>query len=221
MSKKVCMKTELPECTGKVLQGLAYWIGYREQYFDAHSINEGEIVGEALKLFAAKSDMRVNAEVMYKTLCSKWSSKKERADIVLSFEPENKEDFDYKRDVRNVFEVKRRGASYAEIKKDLKKLAKFLSLKNDENVRAFLLYVSPNKLPKKFVAKDGRAIRGDIGIPETDEYVGRARQVKKSLSTFYRYRKGANNTKKKTLEIARNANYACLIEVVKKCKKKP
>ncbi len=221
MAKKVCMKEELPEWSGKVLQGLAYWIGYQKQYFKNYPIREGEMVGETLKLLSSKLDShyRLDAEVTLKKLCADWNKKKERVDIVISEKAKKKEDFDYRSGMHYVIEVKRNEADAKEIAKDLKRMAKLLSMTDNKEVRCFLLFVSQDGRPDEYVGKTGRASRKNIKIDGYDDHVARVRQVKKALDKFYIYKKDENNIKRKTYDIADKAHYVCLIEVVKKCKK--
>lgn len=215
MAKKVCMD-DLPEWSGNVLQGLAYWIGYKKQHYRFYPIREGEIVGETLGLLSSKLDnnLRLNAEVMFKDMCDKWKGNG-RADIVIS--SKRKENFDYKTDVRYIIEVKRRESNKNEIEKDLKRLAKFSETTKNKNVRCFILLVSQDKRPDKYVRKDGNADTNNIPIDDSLAYVARVRQVKKALDKFFAFTIGKDKKKKKTTNVTNKAHYVCLIEVVKKC----
>ncbi len=199
------MNKPLPEWTKEAFQGLVYWIGYKQQLYNHYPIREGEIVGEALMLLSAKVDntFRINAEVMYKNIAKDWDNN-QRADIVIS---QKSEKFDYQKDALFVIEVKRKEAPESEVKKDLERLAK-LKDKNG-NLRCFLLYVSSNEKPKKYVSDLGVASRKII-ILEND-YIAKVRQVKKALHQFYTLKDG-----KKVDNAIEKAHYACLIEVCKK-----
>ena len=203
------MNQQLPEWSKKVFQGLVYWIGYKQELYNEYPIREGEIVGETLSLLSSKIDssFRINAEIMYKDLCDSWDNN-QRADIVIS--QRNKNDFDYKKDSLFVIEVKRKEAPKDEVKKDMERLAK-LKEKN-KNVRCFLLYVSPNERPKKYVGKTGKA--SSIEIELENNYIAKVRQVKKALNKFYTLNKDG----KRITNAVNKAHYSCLIEIDKKDK---
>jgi hypothetical protein len=157
MRQKLCDE-ERPDWTDNVLQGLAYWIGYKKQYYRFYPLSEGAIVGEALSLIASHIDsdtMRLNAEVMYKNICE-WEGNG-RADIVISKRPKKddkeknikrkKEEFNYRKYARTIIEVKRHGADPKLIENDLERLAKCLH--QNPKVRCFLLLVSQDGIPQK------------------------------------------------------------------------
>jgi hypothetical protein len=162
--------------------------------------------------------MRLNAEVPLKKLCDGCSkNKKKRVDIVISEKAETKEAFDFRFDARYIIEVKRKEADKKEVQKDLKRLAKILSLSDNKDVRCFLLFVSQDGRPDDYVNKKGRASRKIIAIDGYEAYGARVREVKKAVDKFYIYKRDENNIKRKTYDITDKAHYACLIEVAKRC----
>ena len=64
---------KVPVWLERTLQGLAYWIGYSEQYYREHDLTEGAIVSEVCKLIQANSQgtFKVECEVDYARLCAK------------------------------------------------------------------------------------------------------------------------------------------------------
>jgi len=200
------MKEPLPNWVDEVMQGLVYWVGYKQQLYRNYPIREGELVGEALSLLSSKveKDMRINAEVAYEKLCGKWN-KKERADIVISTKSDK---FEYKKNVKIVIEVKRKEAPLKEVEKDFIKLAK---LKNkNEKIRCFLLYVSPNVRPKDYVTDAGAASKGEVPIKNGFGFVGQVRKVKKASDRFFTIVEG-----RKVHNAIEKSHFVCLVEVGK------
>ena len=224
MRENLCDKSR-PDWTDSVLQGLAYWIGYKKQYYRFYPLSEGAIVGETLSLLASHTDtntIRLNAEVMYKNICE-WEGNG-RADIVISKRPnkddieENsdnkKKDFNYKKYARTIIEVKRHGSDPKLIEKDLERLAKCLH--ENSKVRCFLLLVSQDGIPQKpnkYVTLNGHASGSDYPIKNRPNYFTRVRRVCKALSKFDKMDKDKN-----VIKAAKDAYYACLLEVIKVCK---
>ena len=182
------MLNKLPDWCEPTLQGIAYWLGYKKQFYRDYPLSEGAIVGEALQLI--KSNLAINqkltCEDSYKKLGLNINNQK-RADIVL-WEDDS---------VKCVVEVKRADASSKLIDIDICKLNKLKRTKID--VRCFLLIVSQNKKPIRFVNKSGIAVKGTLII---DGIEVKTRRVCKVTSTF---------NQKKSIE---SAHYACLIEVL-------
>lgn len=213
-----------PDWTDSVLQGLAYWIGYKKQYYSFYPLSEGAIVGEALGLLASHTDsntMRLNAEVMYKKICD-WDNNG-RADIVISERPNKderetnstgkKKPFNYKKYARTIIEVKRHGSDPKLIENDLERLAD--CLQRNPKVRCFLVLVSQDGIPQqpnKYVTSNGHASGSDYSIKDRANYFTRVRRVCKAVAKFDKMDKDKN-----TIKAAKNAYYACLLEVIKKC----
>jgi hypothetical protein len=74
-----------PDWVNPVLQGLAYWIGYRQQFYDGHLINEGAVVSEAVGLLSSKLDSNysIRCEVLYSDIVEKHRGR-DRADIIIN-----------------------------------------------------------------------------------------------------------------------------------------
>lgn len=172
-----------------VLQGLAYWIGYKKQFYHGHSINEGAIVSEVLSLLSVNSEpnQKICCEEMYSRIVS-GTNRKERADLVV-----------YNHDrIESVIEVKRFESGKNLIEGDLKKLAR---IKNENiGIRCFLLLVSQKTIPFLFVNENGVAYKSTLRIPDS-KFSSKVIRVCKAVNSFRE-------------DAYLKANYACLIEVV-------
>ena len=169
-----------------LLQGISFWLGYKKQLYRHHPLTEGAIVGEAINIIYAnisESDALI-CEKMYREMGVKDAGQK-RADLVIADKKTKKE--------KIIIEVKRDSVSPTLIIEDLKRLANVK--KSKRNVRCFLLLVSQGSKPKKFVTKNGIAVRRDIHF---DDFHVNVRRVCKATGSFTK--QGA-------------AHYACLIEV--------
>lgn len=196
------MSNKLPEWSVELLTGLAFWIGYKQQYFRHYRLSEGAIVCEALSLINSKIENRKKLipEVMYRKLYPKDSNynRLERADIIIASKDADKNNIS--KTVEDVIEVKRYSAGKTLIENDLNRLAKLLSSSDNENLRCFLIVVSESKRPKIYVNSNGNARKKPILL--NNGYRVHVRRVCKTTSSFR-----AGNIK--------NANYACLFEVIK------
>ncbi len=199
------MKTT-PIWTVTVLQGLAFWIGHKNQYFGHYNLTEGAIVGEALGLLNGKTcGQKLLPEILYRDLLKNGKdvyTKQDRVDIVIvSTEPKKAKLSEISEEV---IEVKRYSAGITSIKKDMNRLGALLSESENADLRCFVLVVSEGKYPKEYMSNKDRASTKKISLDNGCEaYV---RRVCKSTSSFKR------NAYKK-------AHYACLIEVVRTKKK--
>lgn len=186
---KDILKKTSPKWIDPVLQGLAYWLGYKKQFYHGHLINEGAIVSEALSLLSVNIEpvQKIYCEEMYSKIVSS-INRKERADLVI-----------YKHDkIEFVIEVKRFESGKNLIDADLKKLAR---IKNGNiEIRCFLLLVSQKKIPFLYVNENGVAYRSTLSIPDS-----------KFSSKVIRVCKAANSFRE---DAYLKANYACLIEVI-------
>jgi len=194
------------------LQGLAFWMGYRQKLFNGYPLSEAAIVSELCHLIQTnKPDcLKLQPERMYKDLVSLESGKKKpndtwgqtRADLVLcGKESKAKGRKDNISDsVRLVIEVKRGSASKQDIEEDLRRLHKFLKA-HHSGARAFLFVLSEGRVPNGEFVKDGKAWRGKPPITGCDGGFYQVRRVLKATLSF----KGKEN-----------AHYACLAEVALK-----
>jgi hypothetical protein len=138
----------LPKWVNPLLQGLSYWIGYRKELYPHYKLSEGAIVAESQLLIITRLDTNqvLKCEVPYKTLNNKNHSQL-RSDFVIY--DGGKPQF--------VIEVKKHEAGIKKIIEDFQKLK---NLKNDKkHIRCFLLIVSQNTFPKKFITPKGIARR--------------------------------------------------------------
>jgi hypothetical protein len=175
---------EKPYWTDTLLQGLAYWVGYKNQLYPFHPLTEGAIVGEAVALLknSFKLGEILECEKMYKDLGADGFGAK-RADLVIT-KAENE---------KIVVEVKRYSPSLGKIEQDFERLAMFNF--QHPQTRCFLLVVSQKKKPEKFVTEEGNAKKAKIS---NNTYVTTVRRVCKASASF---------------KNVGSAHYACLIEV--------
>ena len=172
-----------------VLQGLAYWIGYKKELYRHHLLNEGAIVSEITTLMSSSmnANQRVGCEVQYSDISKKINGS-ERADIVGYLN--GKIDF--------VIEVKKYESVKRLIDADLIKLSKVKDL--NKEIRCFLLLVSQRKPPFPFINDNGNANRLRFPISGLNLKFKTIR-VCKSVSSF-----------KENAYL--RANYTCLVEVI-------
>jgi hypothetical protein len=177
----------LPGWTHQLLQGSAFWIGYKTQLYRHYPLTEGAIVGEAVSLIkgSLNDGYQLECEMMYKKLGLK-DSGQTRADLIIK-------DGDR---IDSVIEVKRAKAANKKVAKDLVRLAKFH--RHSPNTRCFLLLVSQKERPLNYIKEDGNAFPNEINAPE---YIAKVRRACKAASSF----KGTDS-----------AHYSCLIEVISK-----
>lgn len=183
----------------EALQGLAFWVSYRQVLYDWYLINEGALVTEFVNLLNAKLDksFKVFCELQY----YETGKGKERMDVgILKKDTEKKV---------AVIEVKRyffgkkcpadkRLTNIKHIHEDMEKLSR--KMQKDKSIRYFLIVVSEDKLPEEFVTDKGFAKKANVSI--NSSFSADVTRVLKSAKSF--------RGKKKILP---NANYCCLIEI--------
>ena len=182
------MKWEAPPFwTENLLQGSAFWMGYKTQLYRHYPLTEGAIVGEAVSLISGtlKEGHKLECEVMYKNLNVSTNSQK-RADLVIK----NNDS------IEAVIEVKRAKSSNKKVEEDFKRLAKFHE--SNPSSRCFLLLVSQKFKPTNYINEKGEAV---LTVVNGDNYIAKVRRACKAATSF------------KSKE---NAHYSCLIEVVSK-----
>lgn len=177
----------LSKWVNPLLQGLAYWVGYRKQIYPYYKLSEGAIIAESQLLISARLETGENleCEVFHNKIYN--TPKFVRADLVI---------YDSKK-IKYVIEVKRYEAGIKRILEDFKKLAILKNEAKDE-FQCFVLLVSQQKLPKEFVNKNGLAKRGKLKFESLDVNVIRNC---KSTASF--------NSK-----AIQRSNYCALIEVL-------
>lgn len=194
----------LPDWSSRLLQGLAYWVAYKNMVFPDYPLREAAIIAEATSLLYVNIyKLSINCEVMYKDLIGlerkKFSSTDEekvfndfkdslgakRIDIIVNNkEKNNLEDclIEVKRILNdNVLEEN-------EIEDDVDRLANYLKFTSNKNARGFVLIVSQDDIPRKFVT-DSFMARKAIGkddffwtIKGNNKY--RVRMVRKAIPSF-------------------------------------
>lgn len=194
----------------KALQGLAFWIGYNRAFYFGYHLHEGALVASARSLIQANmpSDLVLYSEWHYKLLVpgknedrlNDTKDNNTRADFVICSKPRFKIDREdnISNFVQFVFEVKRGTVDDSHFDKDILRLKRYLSA-SDNDSRAFLLVISEEHRPSKFVnERDGKAIMGKQYIEETGIYY-----------KIHRVLKAAHSFEKKN-----KAHYVCLVEVL-------
>jgi hypothetical protein len=181
-------KNSLEVSIETALQGLAFWISYRQILHHWYPLNEGALVAEFVNLLNAKRDqnLQIRCEVPY------GKPRGPRMDVEIL----RKDAKDYSRIA--AIEFKRNFAGKKLIYEDIEKLAEL----KDKEISRFLIVVSERKLPKEYVNKDGEA-SGKILFHENG-FSAKVVRVLKSTSAF-RWQKGGKTPPK--------ANYCCLIEI--------
>lgn len=184
--EKIINKKDLPSWSEPLLQGIAFWLGYKKQLYRHYPLSEGAIIGEACHIIYAnisESDSLI-CEKMYKAMGVRGAGQT-RADLVIIDKVTQNE--------KVIIEVKRNGASVKLINDDLKRLAEVKKTK--KNVRCFLLLVSESLRPKSFVNDNGMAVKKTIRFAD---FHANVRRACKATGSF----RGKDS-----------AHYACLIEV--------
>ncbi len=167
------------------LQGLAFWISYRQILYGWYPLNEGALVVEFVNLLRAKLDKKFNI------YCEKQFDEleKKRMDVQIK-----------QGDLQvAAIEFKRYSAGRTHIHNDMKKLLKL----ENRDVSRFVVVVSEKKRPSDYVNKGGKAITGNLIQKGEGNFSARVRRVLKSVAGF--------GKEGKKLPVA---NYCCLIEVL-------
>ncbi len=136
---------KLPPWTESAMQALAFWVGYKREFFPHYHLQEAAVVSQLLDILYAKvpEAVKVVAEAPV------YTGHTSRADIVLRMN-EN---------VTHIIEVKNEHKGYSLSKKLVIQDMKRLKIYKDEHpqVSCYLLLVSQSKLPKLFVSREGLA----------------------------------------------------------------
>lgn len=194
-----------PQWAEKALQGLAFWMGHRHALYPNYPLGESALVAEACNLIFANlpGGELLLCERQYTQLMPEggWPSEygaRSRADLTivngLTYS-EAERSISLRSNLSAVIEVKRASAPKAQIDQDLKRLAIFKHA--NPNARALLFVVSEAQRPKRFVAREGKAILGRNNIPGQDAHY-RVRRACKAAAAF---------------SGKESAHYACIIEV--------
>lgn len=187
------------------LQGIPFWVGHRQTLYPHYPLPEAAIVAELCNLIQANlpRDHILRCEVQYSEFLNKkrrLTTLTNRARVDLLVEPNDA----LKRKGKGqtyLIEVKRAKAGKANIEGDLDRLSE-VKIRNP-TLRVGLIIVSEKSRPKRFVNKDGSAMKN---IQYTKQAMApfKVRSVVKAAASFLNL-----NT----------AHYACFIEVLKNAKK--
>lgn len=208
----------IPSWAEDALQGITFWIGHRRSMYRHHELTEGAIVAELANLISHRlvgednQKAHLYCEVLYRNVLTNkevkagsdpWGAT--RLDLLVASESVSRAQIkthDFSNSVTQVIEVKR-AFPQSKINGDLRRLANLVAVK--PSVRAFLIVVAQAKIPWHFATpypsrdnpQDVRAKTGRQVIEGTDCYYMVKRVCKASAS----------------FKSAKNAHYACLIEV--------
>lgn len=136
----------------QALQGLAFWIGYKNELYNNHNLFEGAISNELISLLKAhlSKEYAISQEEFYRNLTKKKSKKftNDRVDICI-YKKDNKsiEKLD------SIMEFKRYSPSDSNLIADLEYLSEFKRL--NPYVRCFLVITSQSGFPKKLLNDNG------------------------------------------------------------------
>ena len=195
----------------RALQGLAFWIGHRRSLYRGYPLSEGSLVAEACNLIFTNlsDDLTLIPECLYRNLVISASAipglgELSRADLVICSADAKVigREGNIASHAKFVIEVKRGKASTKSIDDDIRRLHSFLEVA-EPNTRCFLIVVSENYAPKRFV-NEGNSIRKDLTIPNCTGYFAVRRTVKAATSF------SGHET----------AHYICLLEVFLKGQKR-
>ena len=191
VSKK---KNKIPRWLNMALRGVVCWIGWSRSFYQKRNFVEGAIVAEICKIIDAKlrDNQKLISEMLYKDIDSNFPiGKSTRADLAILKSVDN----DQK--VTHVIEVKRNSSS--EIMKDIVRLGELKILQ--PQLKTYLIVISENKRPKKFVTEYGTEVNKEFEIKKNQKkYSYKVRKVVKMSHYF---------------SIKEKAHYACVLEVLK------
>ncbi|MFH1807995.1 MAG: hypothetical protein ABIJ09_04580 [Pseudomonadota bacterium] len=189
---------KLPAWAEPTLQGLAFWMGYRQCLFHQHDLPEGALVAEACGLIQGRlaQEQRLMCEVGFSSLRRASAGDLTRADLVVYRQRSKKRKKVL--EPEQVIEFKRFKANRAAIEKDLERLAR---VKADSPwIRCFSLVAAESGEPPSWLkSKDGKARQDRF---EIGDRLGKAkvRRICRAMSS--------------TQQKARATHCVCLIEVL-------
>ena len=172
---------KLPEWFEPTLQGLAYWLAYKKQFYNGYTLSEGAIVGELAQGInsSIKKTQVLECERMYKELSHNLDGQT-RLDLAIGNISNGGKGKTLKaNNLKYALEVKRYENGWSLILDDLKKL-KELSNQN-EDTRCFLIVVSQDSRPIKLVSNKNHPI--NTALKSDLDFVATVRTVKKAFSS--------------------------------------
>ena len=190
--------TILPKWCAPTLQGLAYWLAYKKQFYSGYRLSEGAIVGELAQGISSninKHNEVLECERMYKELSSSIIGQT-RLDLAIGNISEGIRGKTLKvNTLKYALEVKRYENGWNLILDDLKKLKELH--RQNKVIRCFLIVASQDCRPDKLVSEKNHPIEKYL---RTDlDFETKVRTVKKAFSS-----------KRKS----DNGNFVILIEIV-------
>lgn len=192
---------EAPWWLKRALLGVCYWMGHRRSLYREYPLGESAMVAELCNLLFANlpTGLKLVCEVQYSKFVKVQEdesefTEKSRVDLCVCG-PIRKGDEPLEH-VAFALEVKRGSASPASVEADLRRLLQMRRAR--PKTRAFLLLISEQRRPTRFVHPTSFAVKKKIPIEGTDGHC-RVRAVMKAVPAI------------KSLD---NAHYGCAVEVL-------
>lgn len=194
--------SDLPDWMEPTLQGLAFWLAYKKQFYNGYTLSEGAIVGELAQGINASIDgttMVLECERMYKELADDLDGQT-RLDLAVGHKSQGKKEKKSKTlDATKLvyaIEVKRYENGWSQILSDIEKLGDLK--KKNKDIRCFLIVVSQDLKPEKLVSIKDRPLDRFLNEDLGGRVRTKNRTVKKAFSTK---------------QESQHGNFAVLIEV--------
>lgn len=172
----------LPKWCAPTLQGLAYWLAYKKQFYNGYTLSEGAIVGELAQGINSNIDKEeevLECERMYKELSPSIEGQT-RLDLAIGNISEGTKGKTLKvNTLKFAIEVKRYENGWNLILEDLKKL-KELNIRN-KDIRCFLIVASQDHRPEKLVSDKNHPI--EKFLKSDLNFETKVRTVKKAFSS--------------------------------------
>lgn len=163
-----------PPWLKKSLQGIAFWLGYRQALYARKPLTEAAIVTELSDLIHTnlRNNLELRGEVPFSSFLKDdlpaALGKHARVDLVVATKLPRAAGQRSKLRTEYIIEVKRGGSTKASIDADLKRL---WEVKNTRPSRRTLLFViSEGERPKRFTSSDGKPRDGRIAIPNREGF---------------------------------------------------
>lgn len=230
MGKEKINTEEFDSLISRVLQGLAFWVGYKKQLFSSYHFSEGALTAELYTLFNSvkKDHFYIKPEFPFSKMPNSSNfttglGRNKSVDILLvekdSTVKRNKEE-EKKSVLENsnlyLFEVKKSDGNIGKIKEDFEKIHQYL-LKN-KKAKGYLILINQRPL-KNFLGKQMNIFdeEGNFdynNFQDNDYYIKdleTENQIKYTYSFKIKMVRAA-----KTFKTGRNSIFAILIEIISK-----
>ncbi|WP_149304913.1 hypothetical protein [Pareuzebyella sediminis] len=172
----------LPNWCAPTLQGLAYWLAYKKEFYNDYKLSEGAIVGELAQGINSNIDNHnevLECERMYKELspCIKGQT---RLDLAIGRKSKGTRGKSLNIEtLKYALEVKRYENGWNLILEDLNKLKELHS--QNKLIRCFLIVASQNYRPVKLVSDKNHPI--EKFLKSELNFETKVRTVKKAFSS--------------------------------------